>query len=57
MNNRDRAQQIYDSNEQAREQYQRIGMKLTGILAASVDSIEARLNLVDEVSQDYGITL
>lgn len=57
MNNRDRAQQIYDSNEKTRETYNRMGMQLTGILAATVDDIETHLNLVDEVSSEYSITL
>jgi len=52
--NHEKAQKIYDEATPIREKYQAMGMDLTGILALSVEDIEAHLNLVDDVNTEYG---
>ena len=54
ITNREKAQKIYDEATPTREQYVKMGMDLSGILALSVEEIEAHLNLVDDVNAQYG---
>ena len=57
MNHREQAEKIYNQMTPAREGYERMGMAPTGAMAATIDEIEAHLQLVDEVAQEYGIRL
>jgi methionyl-tRNA synthetase len=57
MNNRQRAEEIYNRNQPAVESYRKLGMALTPIMAATVEQIEAHLNLVDQVAQETGARL
>lgn len=55
--NHERAAKIWNDSNEARQRYTKAGLTLTGILAASVEQIEAHLNLVDEVSAEFGFQL
>lgn len=55
--NHQKAQEIYNSNEAARNSYSKMGLTLTGILACTVEQIEAHLELIDEVAQVTGYRL
>lgn len=57
MNHREQAEKIYNQMTPSRESYQKMGMALSGAMAATVDEIEAHLQLVDEVAQEYKIWL
>jgi len=55
--NREHAEKIWSDTDTARQNYIKMGMKLDGILACSVEQIEDHLNLVDEVSAEFGIPM
>ena len=57
MTNRERAEKIYNQVHPAAEQYRKMGMPLTPAMAATLDEIEAHLNLVDDVAREYGANL
>jgi len=57
MTNTQRAQEIYDQLTPGRDQYLRMGMQPTGASAATVDQIQAHLDLVDEVAAEFGFRL
>lgn len=56
-NNNERAMKIWNDTNATRQQYAKMGMALTGILACSVEQIEAHLNLVDDVNVEFGTHL
>lgn len=55
--NRQLAEKLYNDNNDARQKAAKFGMKLTGMLACSIEQIEAHLNLVDEVSAEFGFEM
>jgi len=57
MDNRQKAQQIYDQMTPAREQWQRMGTVPSDAMAATVEEIEAHLDLVEDVSAEFGFRL
>lgn len=56
-NNNERAMKIWNDTNAIRQQYVKMGVRLTGILACSVEQIEAHLNLVDSVNAEFGTHL
>lgn len=57
MNNHEKAEQIFNNTEPVRQKALKFGFPLTGILAYSVEQIEAHLNLVDDVNAEFGTHL
>jgi hypothetical protein len=57
MDNKTRAQQIFDQNQPAVEQARKFGISLSPIMAASVEDIQAHLDLVDEIAREFGFSL
>lgn len=57
MDNKTRAQQIYNQNLPAVEKARKFGMSLSPIMAASVEDIQAHLDLVDAVAGEFGLSL
>ena len=56
-NTEQQAQKLYDQMTTARDGWIRMGMQPTGAMAGTVDELEAHLNLVDEVAQEFGFAL
>lgn len=53
-NSQIRAEEIFNAQQPAVEQYRKMGVRLTPIMAATVEQIKAHIDLVESVSGQYG---
>lgn len=53
-NSQIRAEELYTAQQAAAEQYRKMGVRLTPLMAATVEQIKAHIDLVESVSAEYG---